>query len=458
MSTRRPKLLVTSCIAVAVTATVTVLLLRSDGPGLQLSTDQRTVIDRLESVLLHDSVVPQYGRVVNEFDQRGYAAGIGDFSTAGGEALEVIHVYTARNGANELSRKYSTPLSTLAEAHSDDVAGLDGFTEAWQLASVDPSFRQAQSDVLHERYFTPALLQARELGIGTPLGLAVIYDSLIQHGSGGPDGLLALLRQAETKSGGTPKKIGERRWLEAFLEVRRSTLADPSEPAHQEVWPYEVGRVDALISLLKDGHDQLVPPLVVAPYGTPRVIDLSPFDLIPSLAMPSMPGGGTTSGRPGGPGRSAGPTSSGQPRPSTSAGAPTTGNPSVRRQGPVVGLAGLCLDLDGGVGAAGNHVKTWTCNGTDAQLWTAETDGTLRVVAMCAQPRDDSPSPGAPVEIDPCDGRGSQQWRFTGGRLVNSASGLCLSITGDSSKPGAFVQLMTCNGAAGQRWAAPGAA
>ncbi|MET7424511.1 chitosanase [Dactylosporangium sp. NPDC005555] len=459
---RRAKLIVSACVVVAVVAVTAVLVARARQTGLRLSTDQRTIIDRLESVLLHDSVVPQYARVVNDFDQRGFIAGIGDFSTAGGEALEVIHRYTTRSGDNDLSRTYGTVLATLAGKHSDDVSGLATFAQAWQSASGDAGFRRAQHDVLQERYFAPALDQARELGVSTPLGLAVIYDSLIQHGSGaGPDGLPELLRQADAKAAGSLAKVGERTWLEAFLNVRRSMLADPAVPAHQQIWPYEVGRVDALAALLDGHHDQLEPPLTVAPYGTRKLIDLNPFDLVPSLALPLAPGPGQTSARPGQTS-----TRPGGPGPSVPAGGPPAtggppagnpgGNPGTRRQGTVIGPEGLCLDVDGGVAKGGNHMKAWTCNGTQAQQWAAEPDGTLRAVTFCAQPRGDLLSPSIPVEIDPCDGRGSQQWRFTGGRLVNTASGLCLGVPADEPALNAFVLLMNCNGGTNQRWAPPG--
>src|SRR5258706_10329736 len=99
---RRPRLLHLLWITVLVIATLAVVFVGGHGRSLEIDTDQRTIIDRLESVLIHDTVVPQYGRVVNQFDERGYVAGIGDFSTAGGQALDVVQTYTARIGSNAL--------------------------------------------------------------------------------------------------------------------------------------------------------------------------------------------------------------------------------------------------------------------------------------------------------------------------------------------------------------------
>ena len=150
---------------------------------------------------MHDSVVPQFARVVNQFDSRGYVAGIGDFGTADGGALEVISSYTARVGDNELARGYLAPLTQLASDRSSETTGLVGFPDAWRRASLDPAFRDVQVGVHESRAFQPAVAKAREVGLLTPLGLAVIYDSLLQHGVGDvPDGLPALIEQANRRA------------------------------------------------------------------------------------------------------------------------------------------------------------------------------------------------------------------------------------------------------------------
>ncbi len=270
-------------------ATVTVLAVRGGDEELTVSPDQRLIIDRLESVLLHDTVVPQYDRVVYQFDSRGYVAGIGDFSTAGGEVLEVVEAYTARVGANALSREFLPVLRGLAAEGSGGVDGLAGFADAWRLASADPVFRRVQDDVLQSRYFEPARDIADELGITTPLGLAIIYDSLLQHGgTDEPDALPALIERTNAIVGGRPGTVEEQEWLGAFLDLRVATVAAPSDPGHREVWPPGVGRVEALVGLLADGRDTLAPPFEVNPYGTAHV--LVPPEPDPT---PSAPGTGS---------------------------------------------------------------------------------------------------------------------------------------------------------------------
>ncbi|MDI6098788.1 PQQ-dependent sugar dehydrogenase [Actinoplanes sp. NEAU-A12] len=81
--------------------------------------------------------------------------------------------------------------------------------------------------------------------------------------------------------------------------------------------------------------------------------------------------------------------------------------------GPVVGLAGKCLDVSGGGAADGTKIQLYTCNGTGAQNWSVS----------------------------------GQVWR-------NPSSGKCLDVAGGATANGTLVQLWTCNGSAAQNWVA----
>ena len=47
------------------------------------------------------------------------------------------------------------------------------------------------------------------------------------------------------------------------------------------------------------------------------------------------------------------------------------------------GIAGKCLDVNGGNSANGTAAQIWCCNGTAAQQWSAHADGTLRALGKC---------------------------------------------------------------------------
>jgi lysophospholipase L1-like esterase len=121
--------------------------------------------------------------------------------------------------------------------------------------------------------------------------------------------------------------------------------------------------------------------------------------------------------------------------------------------GPVTsGIAGKCLDVDGGSSANGTPVQIWGCNDTAAQAWTAATDGTLRAVGKCLDATAAGTANGTPVEIWDCNGGGNQQWQPYNGGFRNPVSGRCLDDPGLSTTDGTHLELWDCNGGANQQW------
>ncbi|GIF20707.1 hypothetical protein BJ973_001387 [Actinoplanes tereljensis] len=124
--------------------------------------------------------------------------------------------------------------------------------------------------------------------------------------------------------------------------------------------------------------------------------------------------------------------------------------PATDRTGTIRGQNGLCLDLNGGVAIAFNHVQVTDCNGTEAQRWTLATDGTLRVQGMCALILGDDT-----VHIVGCDGRTPAQWRTSGQLIINAANDECLTDPAGGATAGTAVTVTTCNGRANERWSLP---
>jgi hypothetical protein len=127
--------------------------------------------------------------------------------------------------------------------------------------------------------------------------------------------------------------------------------------------------------------------------------------------------------------------------------------PASARTGIIVGDGGRCLDLNGAVPSDGNHIQMFDCNGTDAQTWTFQTDGTLRVKGQCAQQTSD-----AEVHITGCDARTAEQWRAgPNGALLNLSSGGCLTDPDNGGANFTRVTVTLCTGGAAgnQRWTIP---
>ncbi|MEE4540598.1 ricin-type beta-trefoil lectin domain protein [Streptomyces sp. V4-01] len=125
--------------------------------------------------------------------------------------------------------------------------------------------------------------------------------------------------------------------------------------------------------------------------------------------------------------------------------------------GPIVSLADTakCVDDNTGSSANGTKVQMWDCNGTGAQQWTAQSDGTVRTAGKCMDITGAATADGTLVELWDCNGGGNQQWQQRGGALINPASGKCLDDPGSNTANGTQLEIWTCNGGANQQWIAP---
>ncbi|MFF1446057.1 ricin-type beta-trefoil lectin domain protein [Streptomyces sp. NPDC058295] len=124
------------------------------------------------------------------------------------------------------------------------------------------------------------------------------------------------------------------------------------------------------------------------------------------------------------------------------------------RSGSFVGLAGRCLDVAGGATANGTTVQLYDCNGSAAQRWTVQPDGSLQALGKCLDVVGGSTADGAKAQLYDCNGTGAQRWSYnaTTGDVVNTAANKCLDVTDNSSANGARGQIWSCTGAANQKW------
>ena len=99
-------------------------------------------------------------------------------------------------------------------------------------AANEPAMIAAQDDIFGEGFYIPAVAEAQKLGIQTPLGVACIYDTRIQHGAGGSTFLFGLTKD---KAGGNIGQNGltEAAWLAVFLDEREALLHRLANKAEQ---------------------------------------------------------------------------------------------------------------------------------------------------------------------------------------------------------------------------------
>ena len=130
--------------------------------------------------------------------------------------------------------------------------------------------------------------------------------------------------------------------------------------------------------------------------------------------------------------------------------------------GPVdSGITGMCLDASDGNSVNLTPADLYACNGTTAQRWSLEPDGTIRALGMCLDVYGGGTSSGTRVELYTCEsGDGAQQWRWSsngtyGESLTNPQSGLCLDDPSATTTQGTQLQIYTCNGTLAQVWRLP---
>jgi hypothetical protein len=126
----------------------------------------------------------------------------------------------------------------------------------------------------------------------------------------------------------------------------------------------------------------------------------------------------------------------------------TDGSPA-----PVVGVAGKCMDVAGSGTADGTQVQLWSCNWTNAQVWT-RVGQTFRALGKCLDVSGGGTANGTKVHLWTCNGSGAQNWAPQAtGTLRNPQSNRCLEAPGGQTGDGTPLRIWDCGGNANQRWA-----
>jgi chitinase len=123
--------------------------------------------------------------------------------------------------------------------------------------------------------------------------------------------------------------------------------------------------------------------------------------------------------------------------------------------GQITGYQGLCLDDRSASTANFNPIQVYTCNGTNAQQWTVNSNGSLTVLGNCLDVAGAGTANGTLVDLYPCNGTSAQSWvHESNGELVNTNSGKCLDDTGFGGS-GTQMQIWACADSANQQWNVP---
>ncbi|XVU27988.1 family 16 glycosylhydrolase [Actinoplanes sp. CA-054009] len=132
----------------------------------------------------------------------------------------------------------------------------------------------------------------------------------------------------------------------------------------------------------------------------------------------------------------------------------TTPPPSGGGQALKSNLNGRCIDIPSANPVDGARLQMWDCNGSAAQQWAANGDGTMRAMGKCMDPAGGALANGTPIQLVTCNGNPVQRFTLSAaGDLVNVSANRCVDIKDVNTANGAQLQLWDCAGTANQKWA-----
>ena len=121
------------------------------------------------------------------------------------------------------------------------------------------------------------------------------------------------------------------------------------------------------------------------------------------------------------------------------------------------GLSGMCLDNYHSGTTNGNNVVIANCNGTGAQEWNVNSNGTIaNVNGKCLDNWQQKATDGNPIKLYTCSSTDpAEHWQIaTGSTLKNPQTGKCVTDPGSSTTDDTPLVISTCTGAKNQEWTA----
>ncbi|TKK87583.1 glycosyl hydrolase family protein [Herbidospora galbida] len=116
-------------------------------------------------------------------------------------------------------------------------------------------------------------------------------------------------------------------------------------------------------------------------------------------------------------------------------------------------LNSKCVDIPAANPVDAARLQMYDCNGTAAQQWSINSDGTVRAMGKCMDAAAAGTANGTPIQLYTCNGTAAQRFTLSGaGDLVNVAANRCVDIVGRNTANGAQLQLWDCTGASNQKW------
>jgi beta-glucanase (GH16 family) len=112
-----------------------------------------------------------------------------------------------------------------------------------------------------------------------------------------------------------------------------------------------------------------------------------------------------------------------------------------------------CVDIPSANAVDGARLQIWDCNGSSAQRWTFNADGTVTALGKCMDVSGGSSANGAAIQLWNCNGSGAQKFVLSAaGDLVNIQANKCVDVANVATANGSPLHLWECTGASNQKW------
>ena len=202
-------------------------------------------------------VVPRYATIAH--DAGGLSYGAYQFSQASGELAGMLQYYLRVKGDPATTHLFN---SYIHGGHLVN-AGSHVFKMLLQQAASDPVMQYAQDRYFQDEFLDPALADASQTGIRTPLGGAILVDAMT---NGGYDSIMAAAKRQVPHVNGPDD---EARFLNAFLDARdaryRALARSPLYRRYLKGW---LNRDNDYRRLLAAGNFDLEGHVNIASKGT----------------------------------------------------------------------------------------------------------------------------------------------------------------------------------------------
>lgn len=227
---------------------------------MSVSSAQKTAIDCILAVFETGKIptAASYSTCTILKDGAGISYGKHQATDRANSLDKIVQKYIAAGGVHAEALKPFVPRLAANETAALNPAAPPEWAKSLinllKTAGQDPLMQKAQDEVFDECYWSPAVNHARQIGLTTALGHAVIYDTCIHSGPGRVATHRAAFPEKSPANGGDEKS-----WVKAYVAARKNWLLSNSNPLVQKT----VYRMETFEKLMADGNWDLNTPFSV---------------------------------------------------------------------------------------------------------------------------------------------------------------------------------------------------